>query len=65
MPTLNDIIEAARRYGFGRVATVLFGLACMVTINLFRSTPAVDTAGNIVFGLLIAAAIFLKKKEDS
>lgn len=64
-PTLRDIIEALKRQSAGRIATVAFGLCCLVITNLFRSTPTVDAISNIIFGGLIALAIFLPGKKDS
>ena len=64
MPTLQDIVEALKRGGIGRIGTILFGLLCLIIINLFKSDPVVDAGGNILFGLLIAAAMFLPFKKE-
>jgi hypothetical protein len=64
MPTLDDIISVFKRQGLGRIGTILFGFCCLIVTNLFKSDPMVDFLGNLVFGGLIAMAIFGKRKEE-
>ncbi len=64
MPTFSDLMQALSRLGLGRIITVGFGLCCLVIVNLFRSSPTVDTISNLVFGGLIAIAVFLPGKKE-
>jgi putative exporter of polyketide antibiotics len=64
MPTLNDLFEAVKRQGGLKVASVAFGVFCLVAINLFRSTPGIDLGGNVLFGVLIAIAMLIPNRKE-
>ena len=57
-------METFIRNNIAKVGTILFGFCCLIVTNLFKSDPMVDFLGNIVFGSLIAWAIFGKRKEE-
>jgi len=64
MPTLNDIIRALIRAGVMRWLIVGFGCCCMVVLNCFKSNSPADAAGNVIFGVLILAAMFAPMKKE-
>ncbi len=63
MPTFDEILDAMKRHGIIRGAIVGFGIFCIVVLNLFKSTPAIDLGGNILFGVLILLAMFIPMKK--
>ncbi len=63
MPTFDEILEVMKRHGIIRGAIVGFGIFCIVVLNLFKSTPAIDLGGNILFGVLILLAMFIPMKK--
>ena len=62
MPTLRDFVEALKRHGAGKIAIVSFGLVCLVVVNCFKSTNNIDVVSNIVFGVLIVAAMLIPNR---
>jgi len=59
MPTLDDVWNWLKRNNVPfRAGAAFLNLVCLVLINLYHSTAAIDAGGNVFFFALLVGSLF-------